>query len=319
MNENPTPVVRVVDIKVVSPRVKQFTLADERGDPLAAYSSGSHTCVTIGDSERKWRNAYSLIGDPGDTRHYRIAVRRSDPGRSSGGSIYMHEAVNIGDLLQISSPANFFPLARHARKHIFIAGGIGITPILSHLAELQRTNAAYELHYAFRDDAFTDALRQFQGVHFYDSNARNRIDLKTILDGQPLGTHVYVCGPHALISDTLAMAIHLGWPGSHVHFEEFAPLPSEDSQPFTVTLPGYGVTVNVAAERSLLSALEEAGVPISSSCRAGRCGTCRLRVIEGTVDHRDRFLTDEEREEGLMLACVSRACGESLMVELLTP
>jgi len=321
MNEKQALAVRVVDIKTISPCVKQFTLADAHGAALPAFSSGSHICVTFGDGQRAWRNAYSLIGDPGGLECYQIAVRKGNKEHSRGGSIYLHEAINTGDQLQISPPANFFPLARHARKHILIAGGIGITPILSHLAYLRRVNASYELHYAFRDDAFVDAFRQREDnhIHLYDATAGQRLDLTQALDRQPLGTHVYVCGPHSLITATRTAAAELGWPLDHIHSEEFAPLPSEDSQPFTVVIPSYGLTVNVAAEQSLLSALEDAGVLIASSCRAGRCGTCRIHVVEGSAEHRDQFLTEEERGMGLMLACVSRACGESLTVELLTP
>lgn len=320
MTVKPMRAVRVVDVGVVSPRVKQFTLADERDEALPAFSSGSHICVVMGDGRRVWRNAYSLVGEPGDASSYRIAVRKGDAERSRGGSIYLHEAVGIGDLLQITPPANYFPLASLQRKHVLIAGGIGITPILSHLACLRQAGAAYEIHYAFRDHAFVDILSREHGtrIHLYSSSAGSRLDPMRALGGQPLGTHVYVCGPHGLITDTRAAASKLGWPASHVRFEEFAPLQSDDRRPFTAADRHHGVTVSVEAERSLLSALEDAGVPIASSCRAGRCGTCRIRVAEGAADHRDRFLSEEERAAGLMLACVSRARGEHLTVEPVT-
>lgn len=322
--------VRVAAVENITSRVKRFTLVSADGDALPAFSAGSHIVVHLSEgresetpSGKTWRNSYSLTSAPGETGFYQIAVRREDAARSKGGSIFLHEAVRVGDTLQIEAPANFFPLARQARKHVLIAGGIGITPFLSYLTFLKATRADYELHYAFRDwsrAAFAGLICAEHGnrSQFYVSAGGERPDPAEILAGHPLGTHVYVCGPYSLIDAVVRSAREAGWPDRNVHFEEFTPAPAEHSMPFTAVVPSAGAIVRVEGGQSLLAALENAGLGIASSCRVGRCGTCELTVLEGEPEHRDRCLTDLERSSGRMLACVSRSRGERLVLEVAT-
>lgn len=313
--------VRVAQIEAVTSSVKRFTLESAQGGLLPSWSSGSHIGVTLKSAERTWRNSYSLIGTPGETQFYQIAVRKEEASRSRGGSRFLHEQVQVGDILEISAPGNYFSLARHATKHVLIAGGIGITPFLAHLAALRRSGTSFELHYAFRDraeGAFWEQLCGEYGSHtrFYISEEGSRLSPAAVLAHQPLGTHVYVCGPHSLISAVSGAAAELGWPSSHVHFEEFAPPPVGDSLPFLVQLPELSVEVKVGIRETILEALERVGVPIASSCRVGQCGTCEMHVLSGEADHRDRCLSEGEMHEGKIIACVSRCRGQKLTLAL---
>lgn len=313
--------MRVTRIEAETPVVKMFTLEGADGERLPAWSSGSHLGVLVPDGERTRRNSYSLIGVPGETGFYRIAVRKEDPSRSKGGSVYLHARVRVGDILQTSVPGNYFGLARNARKHLLIAGGIGITPFLSHLASLTRSGASYELHYAFRDresGAFWEHLCGEYGrnARFYVSAEGTRFSASAALAHQPLGTHVYVCGPHSLISAVSGAAAEMGWPASQVHFEEFTPPPVSEAEPFLVYLPELSLEVKVGIRETILEALERADVPVASSCRVGQCGTCEMRVLAGDPEHRDRCLSEGEMHEGKIIACVSRCRGQRLTLAL---
>lgn len=313
--------VHVTEIRTVTPWVKQFTLAATDGTRLPAWSAGSHIGVTLAEGNWSRRNSYSLIGTPGETRFYQIAVRREDADRSKGGSLFLHDKVSVRDQLEISAPQNHFALARAAKKHILIAGGIGITPFLAYLATLKKSLVPFELHYAFREcsqGAFQEHICTEYGPHtqFYVSAKGRRLSPFAILRSQPLGTHVSICGPHSLVSGVSSAASELGWPASHIHFEEFTPPPISDAAPFVVNLPALGLEVKVDVRETLLEALENAGVQIASSCRVGQCGTCEMRVLSGEADHRDRCLSEGEMADGRIIACISRCRGERLTLAL---
>ncbi len=313
--------VRVAEMAWVTPRVRRFTLRAVDGGRLPAWSAGSHVAVVFGRGRLTWRNSYSLIGEPGETGFYQIAVRRADSFHSKGGSLHLHERVRVGDTLEIGPPVNYFPLAGHAKKHLLVAGGIGITPFLAHMAALKKSRQPYELHYAFRsrrEGAFCGAICDEHGpqAHYYVSEEGRRLSPAAVLSAQPLGTHVYVCGPHPLITAVTGAAAELGWPSTHVHFEEFAPPPLSDAAPFLVRLPALGLEVKVGTRETLLEALEGAGVPMASSCRVGMCGTCEMRVLDGDPDHRDRCLSEGEMQDGKIIACVSRCRGNHLNLAL---
>ena len=321
MSLRQTRTVRVTEAELMTPRVKRFTLRDGAGARLPAWSGGSHIGVTLTDGDWVRRNSYSLIGTPGETEFYKIAVRREDPARSGGGSVFLHDRVSVGDTLEIGAPGNYFPLARHAKKHVLIAGGIGITPFLAQMAALKTLGQPFELHYAFRnrrDGAFCDTICADHGpcAQFYVSEEGRRLSPTAILAAQPLGTHVYVCGPHALTAAVTAAATGLGWPATHVHFEEFTPPPIHDAAPFGVRLPALSLDIKVGVRETLLEALENAGVQIASSCRVGMCGTCEMQVLGGVPEHRDRCLSNQEKADGKILACVSRSRGDRLALAL---
>ncbi len=313
--------VLVREISEVVPGVRQFALARSDAAPLPSYSAGSHVVVTLrGPDQRLHRNAYSLMGDPLERDCYRIAVRRH--AQSRGGSRLLHDSVQAGARLAISHPLNLFPLARLGRRHLLIAGGIGVTPILAHARDLVRLGAPFEVHYAYRSpeqSAFADVLEALAGqrLHRYCSARGERIDQTALLADQPLGTHLYVCGPGPLIDGVRAAARALGWSASHIHSEQFLAPPPGSA--FEAMLARSGKTVAVAPETSLLEAIEQAGVIAPQSCRGGACGQCETEVLEaeGRIEHHDVFLSAAERASGRkIMLCVSRLQGRRIVLNL---
>lgn len=310
--------LKVTEVEQLTPLVKRFRFEAPDKTPLPVFSGGAHITVAIPDGDRLRHNAYSLISDPYDSSGYEIAVRRDDTGR--GGSKFMHEKVAEGGLLKISVPANLFQLELQARKHILIGGGIGITPFVAQLKQLDTLGQPYELHYAAhsRDEAAGLALLpQADNIFVHVSQDGSRMDLGQVLDGQPVGTHVYSCGPERLIEAVAAEAMTKGWPTSSVHSEAFtAPPPGA---PFDVTIASTGQTVHVCADQSLLEALEAAGVEINWSCRGGACGQCEtgITACTGEIEHNDHWLSDDDRAaEKTIMPCMSRFHGDSLVLDL---
>lgn len=310
--------VNVTAIKDVTAFVKTFTLEAADGSLLPCFSGGSHVVVTMPGETRSYHNPYSLMSSPFERGYYQISVRREDEGR--GGSLFMHENVRVGDRLEISPPANLFGLNTLGRKHILIAGGIGITPFMAQLRELPRLGVDYELHYAFRDRdnaAFIDELQQRHGDHVisYESALGHYVEPEQLLVGQPLGSHVYVCGPAGMIEAVTTTARRMGWAASHVHAEEFAAPPV--GKPFTVVLQKSGRRITVPGTASVLEALEDAGLEPNCLCRGGVCGECETAVIEGDIEHNDHYLTDAVKASNQrMMICVSRARSERVVLDL---
>ena len=308
--------VRVAEIKAVTPLVKRFTLVSNAGDNLPGFSAGSHVMVHVPGKDRIYHNAYSLMSAPRTRDYYQIGVLRQE--QSRGGSVYMHEQVNVGDLLQITPPVNLFPLDRLARKHILIAGGIGITPFLSYLNELAELQVPYELHYTYRtraQAAFLEQLTLQLGsiMHTYESGRNRRIRPRSMLANQPLGTHMYVCGSVSFTNAVIEGARELGWPDSHVHYEQFAaPHPGTS---FKVICAKTACEIDVPEDMSLLEALESAGIAIPNACRGGVCGQCETEILEGEAEHRDSYLSDESRDCKIT-PCVSRAKTGLLVLNL---
>ena len=310
--------VRVAEVIDINPLIKRFRFERLDGAMMPAFSGGAHTVVEMDDHGTRRMNPYSLMGDPADRMGYEISVRRDDAGR--GGSRYMHGHVVPGMAMVISHPVNLFPLDLRARKHLMIAGGIGITPFLAQIAQLSAQNARFEMHYAARDAAhaaYADRLTTRYGdrVQCYFSDLGHRIDLPTLLQGQPLGTHLYVCGPRRMIAQVRAAAATAGWPVAAVHSEEFLAPPS--GQPFDVTLAVSGKTITVGEHQSLLEAIEAVGVDAPYLCRGGACGQCETDVIacDGTIQHNDHWLTDDQKASGSqIMPCVSRFAGKTLVL-----
>jgi ferredoxin-NADP reductase len=319
MTHAETIVVEVAAIEEVTPLIRAFTLRQPNGDDLPPFSGGSHVIVTMKGPSRTFRNPYSLLGSPRNLSCYRIAVRRDDQGR--GGSLFMHEQIRPGSRLEISHPVNLFPLAKLARRQILIAGGVGITPVLAMIDDLEITQTPWELHYAFRGaehTGFVGALQTAQSgcVHLYDTTQGARPEFSKILADRPLGTHVYTCGPRTMIDGVKQAALALGWAPSHIHHESFAaPAPGE---PFDVFLVRSKLTVHVPAGQSLLEAIEAAGVDAPYLCRGGACGQCETDVLfaDGELIHRDVWLSAEDRAGGKkIMPCVSRARGLRLELD----
>lgn len=310
--------LKVTAVEQLTPLVKRFRFEAPDNSALPVFSGGAHITVQMPDGDRTRFNAYSLISDPYDSSGYEIAVRRDDAGR--GGSKFMHEQVAVGDVMAISVPANLFQLELKARKHILIGGGIGITPFVSQLKQLDLLGQPYELHYAAhsRDEAAGLALLpQAENIFVHVSEDGTRMDLNKVLDAQPMGTHVYTCGPEGLIEAVAAQAMAKGWPASSVHSEAFsAPPPGE---PFSVTIASTGQTVDVGADQTLLEALEAAGVAINWSCRGGACGQCETGVTNcsGEIVHNDHWLSQQDRAaQKAIMPCMSRFRGDTLVLDL---
>lgn len=312
--------VLVSAVSEVAPGIKQFSLSRPNGAALPAYSAGSHVMLTLQGAGRVHRNAYSLMGDPSLRGTYRIAVRRH--AKSRGGSLLLHDDVRVEMPLSISYPLNLFPLARHGRKHILLAGGIGVTPILAHTRELVRMGLPFEVHYAFRSPdqaAYADVLESLAGdrLRRYCTGLGKPVDFPALLSGQPLGTHLYICGPERFIDAARAAAKARGWTSSHIHSEQFLAPPTGSA--FEARLARSGKRVTVAPETSLLEAIEQAGVAAPQSCRGGACGQCETEVLaaDGRIEHHDVYLSDADKASGRkIMLCVSRLQGARIELNL---
>ncbi|MFT4013954.1 MAG: PDR/VanB family oxidoreductase [Paracoccus sp. (in: a-proteobacteria)] len=309
--------LRVAEVTPLSPLVSRFRLECPEGGALPLFSGGAHVVVEMPDGGTLRRNAYSLISDPMDGSGYEIAVRREDAGR--GGSRFMHGRVAAGDLLRVGAPVNLFSLDLRARRHVLIAGGIGITPFAAQIRQLQRLQLPFELHYSARSRAEAAGLRllpDLPQVHIHISDEGNRLNIGAVLSGQPLGTHVYTCGPEGLITAVAATAARLGWPRDALHAEAFLSPPPGAA--FEVTLALSGKTITVGPHQSLLEAMEEAQVEAPWLCRGGACGQCETAVLscKGRIEHHDHWLTDAEKAgQQKIMPCVSRFQGDDLTID----
>jgi len=311
--------VRVAEVVKVNTLITRFRFVAVDGAALPAFSGGAHTVVAMDDHGARRMNPYSLMSDPEDTSGYEISVRRDDAGR--GGSLYMHTQVRPGMEMVISHPVNLFPLDNRARKHLMIAGGIGITPFLAMMHQLTHFGGKFELHYATRSPAlcaYGDALTLAHGerVRHYHKELNQKIPLADLLARQPIGTHLYCCGPKGMLAWVRATADACGWPSRAVHFEEFtAP---GTGMPFTVELAASGKTIIVGTSQSLLEAMEAASVDAPYLCRGGACGQCETNVLrcDGKILHRDHWLSSEDQASGTkIMPCVSRFEGKTLVID----
>lgn len=309
--------LRVAEVTPLSPLVTRFRFECPEGGTLPLFSGGAHVVVEMPDGATLRRNAYSLISDPLDGSGYEIAVRREDAGR--GGSRFMHTHVAVGDLLRVGAPVNLFALDLRAKKHVLIAGGIGITPFLAQLRQLTRLQLPFELHYCARsraEAAGLSLLPDLPQVHAHISDEGDRLDIGAVLAGQPLGTHVYTCGPEGLIEAVAGTATRLNWPKAALHSEAFLSPPPGAA--FKVTLARSGITITVGPHQSLLEAMEEAQVDAPWLCRGGACGQCETAVLscKGRIEHHDHWLSDAEKAaQQKIMPCVSRFQGEDLTLD----
>ncbi|CAM5278976.1 MULTISPECIES: PDR/VanB family oxidoreductase [Streptomyces] len=292
--------------------VLTLTLRHPLGEELPAWEPGAHVDVLLGPGlERQ----YSLCGDPADRHRWRIAVLREADGR--GGSAYVHERLREGDEIRVRGPRNHFAL-HPSPRYRFIAGGIGITPVLPMLAAAEAAGAEWTLLYGGRTRrsmAFTAELERYgDRVTVAPQDETGLLDLAPVLDGLPDGTLVYCCGP-----DPLLDAVEERCPAGALRVERFRPKeqPAGDDRAFEVVLGRSGRTLTVPPRVSILDTVRAAGVEVLYSCAEGTCGTCETDVLEGAPEHRDSVLTDEERESGeTMMICVSRCRGGRLVLDL---
>ena len=316
---NDTLRVRIGRIEQLAAGIKRFTLQPCDGDALPPFESGSHVVVHMDNG--RYRNAYSLTSALDDDSHYQISVRLEEASR--GGSRFLHETVREHDELEIGRPGNLFSLHRGASKHLLIAGGIGITPFMTHIQTLKRQGAAFELHYCFRNrasaaflDTLSTALNQGQWQQ-YESDAGIQLDIAALIACQPTDAHIYVCGPSALNDAVVDAARAAGWDASRIHFEQFRNEVDATGGAFEVTLRKSGLTLQVAPDDTLLRVIEKAGVKVDCMCREGICGSCETAIVEGEADHRDSYLSDEEKAaQKTIMLCVSRSKAQRLVLDL---
>lgn len=319
--------VRVLDVCDLTPRIRQYRLRSVDGLALPEYGPGAHVEVLIdtAEGERIVRH-YSLIGGEGliddDPDTYRIAVQREDRKR---GSAYIHRHFEPGFEFEVSRPKQNFALDHRSPRSLLIAGGIGVTPIYAMARSLARRGRPFSLVYAGRsreEMAYADQLLELTGdrgvVHQSGPDDADRLDLKALLSAQAPDTTVYVCGPTAMITAAETVAASLGWADGRLRFEKFTAAPSPDDRAFEVELAQSGRTIRIGRDTSILDALSNAGVPVLSDCRRGECGLCPLPVVQsdGPIEHRDTYLSDEERASGSTLCiCVSRIAGDRLVLD----
>jgi ferredoxin-NADP reductase len=301
---------------LVADGVVSLTLRTPDGRPLPPWTAGAHIDLLVdGDLNRQ----YSLCGDPADRGAWQIAVLREPQGR--GGSAYVHDRLPEGAAVRVRGPRNNFPL-RPAARHLFIAGGVGITPILPMVRAAEAAGTDWRLLYGGRTRtsmSFLDRLEPHgDRVLVRPQDEYGLLDLAAFLGPPVEGTLVHACGPEPLLRAVQERCA--GWPPGTLGVERFAPVRAAEDRPaeaFDVVLAHAGLTLTVPPDRSVLEVVEAAGVAVASSCREGTCGTCETDVIEGTPDHRDSLLSDDERAAGdTMLICVSRSRGPRLVLGL---
>ncbi|MFC9361380.1 PDR/VanB family oxidoreductase [Rhodococcus sp. NPDC057014] len=309
--------LRVVAKEPAANGVVSLTLTHPQGRRLPDWTPGAHIDLVLPNGETR---QYSLCGDRWDAYRYRIGILREPASR--GGSAYIHNELDVGDTIGVGGPRNNFPLAP-APRYLFIAGGIGITPLIPMIAQADLMGLDWQLLYGGRTRssmAFLDELATYRDrVTIAPSDEFGLLDLRTWLTSAEANpTKVYVCGPGALLSSVEELCI--GWRPGKLRTERF--LPKQQGAPvrstaFHVELARTGLTVTVNPETSILDAVRTAGVNVLSSCREGTCGTCETAVLSGTPDHRDSILNDDERTaDDCMFICVSRSRTDHLVLDL---
>ena len=327
--------VRVRSVTSEGQNINAYEVVDSTGQALPAFEPGSHIDVNLPDESLGIRQ-YSLCGDPEDRSRYLFAVQREAEGR--GGSKAMFEHVRVGSSLTISHPRNKFALRPEARRHLLLAGGIGITPMMAMICHLQRTGADFTLHYCTRSPArtaFTGRLKPLVDkgqafIHWDGGDPSKGLDIKSALREYQAGTHLYYCGPPGFMTAVAAASAH--WPSGTAHREFFTPsandpgiaaAPASESSDvegslgavFKVKLSSTGQTFDIPGDKTILQVLREHGIEVETACELGVCGTCRTRYLEGEADHRDFVLELEEQEKELTVCC-SRSKSPLLVLDL---
>ncbi|WP_290513041.1 PDR/VanB family oxidoreductase [Aeromicrobium sp.] len=310
-------VVRVEAKAMVAEGVVAVSLREVNDRPLPRWEPGAHVDLVLDKAPSR---QYSLCGDPEDPHLWRLGILRDPEG--SGGSLYVHDELQVGDLVRVRGPRNNFRLVASPR-YLFIVGGIGITPILPMIAAAEAAGAEWELVYGGRERAsmaFLDELADHGGdrVRVAPQDEVGLLDLEALLGAPRPDTLVYCCGPEALLNAVEQRCT--GWPSGSLHVERFYAKPLTEpvlSDSFEVYLAQSQVTLTVAPDESILDLVEQAGIVVLSSCAEGICGTCETPVLEGVPDHRDSVLDEDERgANDCMMICVSRACTPRLVLDL---
>ena len=313
--------LRVKRISYEAERINAYELTDPMGGELPPFTAGGHIDLHLRNGLIR---SYSLLNDQSERSRYVIAVNKD--GASRGGSAYVHDTLRVGDLVTVSHPRNNFPLHENAEHSVLIAGGIGITPLLSMVQRLESLGRSWELHYAARSKvaaAFLDDIRAIkpgidEHLHadFDDERAGKVFDLAAIVNKAPAHAHLYCCGPVPMLEAfENASAAR---PADHVHVEYFQAREAPALEGgFEVRLAKSGRTLAVEPGKTILDTILDAGLPANFACSEGICGTCETRVLEGQPDHRDQFLSDEEKAANkTIMICCSGSKSPMLVLDL---
>lgn len=316
LSEEPVTTLEVTAIVPEAEDVVSLELREPGGGALPGWTPGAHVDLILANGiERQ----YSLCGDPAAAGSWRVAVLREPESR--GGSAYVHDELQVGARVDVRGPRNHFPLLT-GDEYRMIAGGIGITPLLAMVEELEASGAPWRMLYGGRrraSMAFLDQLGRFgDKVACRPQDEFGLLDLAGFLDGLSPGTRVYACGPEPLIEAVEALSG--AWPDGVLNVERFHPKEGALDGPddaFTVVCATSGIEVAVPAGTSIVDVLGENGIDVPTSCREGTCGTCETTVLEGVPDHRDSILTPaEQASNDIMMICCGRAKTPTLVLDL---
>ena len=315
--DQPMMPLRVTRNEPIADGINLFEFRAADGAALPEFSAGAHIAIRVPSGAIR---KYSLCNDPAERDRYQIAVKREVGGR--GGSIDLIDNVKPGDTLMVAAPVNDFGLPPRATDFLFIAGGIGITPILAMIRQVQASGRRFRLYYcsrsaettAFKEELSAPGIREFVTIHYDNGDPSCSLDLKPILKERQNREHLYCCGPRPLMEAVRAMTDH--WSPTAVHFEAFSDADTHKAgdKAFRAHLTKTGKTVEVPADKTILEVLRAAGLDVPSSCETGTCGTCRTKYSGGEADHRDLVLAEHEKADTIMI-CVSRAKGDEITLE----
>jgi phthalate 4,5-dioxygenase reductase subunit len=317
IDQQPMLPLRVTRNDRIADGIHLLEFRDVEGKPLPAFSAGAHIAIrTPNGLLRK----YSLCNDPAERDRYLVAIKREANGR--GGSCNLIDNTNAGDNLMVSPPVNDFALPQRAQDFLFIAGGIGITPIMAMIREVQRQGKRFRLFYcsrspdttAFIDELSEPELKDHVAIHYDHGDPGKSLDLKPILAERKNREHLYCCGPRPLMEAVRHFTDH--WSSAAVHFEAFSEAETHKAtdKPFKVRLANSGDVVEVPIDKTILEVLRAHGLEVPSSCETGTCGTCRTKLLAGEADHRDLYLPDHDRADNIMI-CVSRALTDEITID----
>lgn len=309
--------LRVTRNDPIAEGISLLELNGTNGAALPPFSAGAHITIELPNGLLR---KYSLCNDPAERNRYQVAIKREANGR--GGSSYLIDAVKAGDELLVRPPVNDFRLPPRAQDFLFIAGGIGITPIMAMIRQVRAENKRFRLFYCTRSPettAFMDELSapEFAGlvtIHHDQGDPACALDLKPILAERRNREHLYCCGPRPLMEAVRNMTDH--WSSTAVHFEAFSEAETHKpgDKPFRLRLARAGKVLDVPVTKTILEVLREHGLEVPSSCETGTCGTCRTKMLAGEADHRDLVLAEHERPDHIMI-CVSRARSDEITID----